>query len=129
MFFLDDTRQTYPFAGFVVMVVSISVIMTWVWDHTHGSVLIAALFHAAMNTTWAVLNVLWGDLRLFWLCAVFTAALAAAVAARQLRDSRTMPVPATEAAGGEVVSAWVADPPSPPSRRGMPPRRPPRRRV
>ncbi|HEX8488659.1 MAG TPA: CPBP family intramembrane glutamic endopeptidase, partial [Propionibacteriaceae bacterium] len=92
MFFLNGTRQTYPIPGFLVMVVSISVVMAWVWDHTRGSVLIAALFHAAMNTGWAVLNVLWGDLRLFWLCVAFTAALAAVVAARQLRDARTASV-------------------------------------
>jgi uncharacterized protein len=84
MFFVDGTRQTYPFIGFVVMVVSISVVMTWVWDHTKGSILIAALFHAAMNTSWAVLNILWGDLRLFWLCVAFNAALAAVVATRQV---------------------------------------------
>ena len=94
MFFLDDTRQTYPFAGFLVMVVSISVVMTWVWDHTGGSVLIAALFHAAMNTAWAVLNILWGDDRLFWLCVAFTVTLAAVVAVRQLRDTTAAPVPA-----------------------------------
>lgn len=40
------------------MVVSISVALPWVWDHTQGSVLIAALVHAAMNAAWTVLNVL-----------------------------------------------------------------------
>ena len=106
MFFLDGTRQSYPFAGFLVMVVSISVVMTWVWDHTRGSVLIAAVFHAAMNTAWAVLNVLWGDLRLFWLCVAFTAGLAAIVAARQLRDAPSSRVPAPEVAiGREAVDA------------------------
>ena len=92
MFFLAATRQTYPFPGFLVMVVSISVIMTWIWDHTRGSVLIAAIFHAAMNTGWAVLNVLWGDLQLFWLCVAFTAVLASVVGARQLRGARNAPV-------------------------------------
>ena len=89
MFFLAGTHQTYPFPGFLVMVVSISVIMTWIWDHTRGSVLIAALFHAAMNTGWAVLNVLWGDRQVFWLCVAFTVLLAAVVAALQLREART----------------------------------------
>jgi membrane protease YdiL (CAAX protease family) len=104
LFFLAGTRQTYPFAGFLVMVVSISVVMTWVWDHTQGSVLVAAVFHAAMNTAWAVLNVLWGDLRLFWLCAAFTAAIAAIVATRQVRDAaRTTPVQAEAATAGEAA--------------------------
>ena len=106
LFFLSGTRQTYPFLGFLVMVVSISVVMTWVWDHTQGSVLIAAVFHAAMNTAWAVLNVVWGDLRLFWLCAAFTAAIAVVVAARQVRDVHTTPVEAPEVAtAGEAASA------------------------
>jgi hypothetical protein len=52
----------------------------------------AALFHAAMNTAWAVLNVMWGDLRLFWLCAAFTVALAVAVAVRQAREDLATPV-------------------------------------
>ena len=91
MFFLDG--------------VSISVVMTWVWDNTKGSVLIAALFHAAMNTAWAVLNVVWGDLRLFWLCAALTAAIAAIVATRQVRDAaRTTPMQAPKAAtAGEAA--------------------------
>lgn len=101
MFFLDGTRQTYPFTGFLIMVVSISVVMTWVWDHTRGSVLIAALFHASMNTGWAVLNVLWGDLRLFWLCVGFTAVLAAVVAARQRRPAAS---PAPQASADVVPS-------------------------
>ncbi|HYO39082.1 MAG TPA: CPBP family intramembrane glutamic endopeptidase [Nocardioidaceae bacterium] len=105
MFFLEDTRQTYPFAGFLVMVVSISVVMTWVWDHTGGSVLIAALFHAAMNTAWAVLNVLWGDLRLFWLCVAFTAAIAAVAAGRPVRDARRTPVHAAEAAAFDTAAS------------------------
>jgi uncharacterized protein len=59
LFLLADTRQTYPYLGFVVMAVSVSIMMTWIFDRTGGSILIAALFHAAMNTAWAVLNVLW----------------------------------------------------------------------
>jgi hypothetical protein len=51
-----------------------------------------------MNTAWAVLNVLWGDPRLFWLCTAFTAATAALVAARQVRDARTTLVHALQAA-------------------------------
>ena len=105
MFFLEDTRQTYPFAGFLVMVVSISIVMSWICNHTQGSVLVAALFHAAMNTAWAVLNVVWGDLRLFWLCAALTAAIAAIVATRQVRDAaRTTPMQAPKAAtAGEAA--------------------------
>lgn len=104
MFFLPGTRQTYPFVGFLLLAVSISVVMTWVWDRTKGSVLIAALFHAAMNTAWAVLNVLWGDLRLFWLCVAFTVATAGVVAARQVRDARTAPARQLAAVDAALVA-------------------------
>lgn len=107
MFFVAGTRQTYPFIGFVIMVVSVSVVMTWVWDHTQGSILIAALFHAAMNTSWAVLNVLWGDLRLFWLCVAINVALAAAVAARQVRDTRTQPSQVPPALASNKANATI----------------------
>jgi membrane protease YdiL (CAAX protease family) len=105
MFFLAGTRQTYPFLGFLVMVVSISVIMTWIWDHTRGSVLIAALFHAAMNTGWAVLNVLWGDRQVFWLCVAFTVVLAAVVAARQLQEAHTESPREPAVSAGDSVAA------------------------
>ena len=105
MFFLAGTRQTYPFPGFVVLVASISVGMTWVWDHTRDSVLIAALFHAAMNTRWAVLHVLWGDPRLCWLCVAFTGLLAVAVAALQVRQARTASVPAATTTADEGIVA------------------------
>jgi membrane protease YdiL (CAAX protease family) len=96
MFFLDG--------------VSISVVMTWVWDNTKGSVLIAALFHAAMNVAWAVLNVVWGDLRLFWLCVAFTAAIAVGVAVRQVRDAHM-----TSAQAPEVTTVRGAAAPAEPS--------------
>lgn len=91
MFFLADTRQTYPFAGFVVQVLAISIVMTWVFDRTRGSILLAALFHAAMNTSWAVLNALWGDLPLYWLCVGLTVALAAVVLVVQGRAATRAP--------------------------------------
>ncbi len=85
-FLLSGSRQSYPFAGFVVQVLAITVIMTWIFDRTRGSVLIAALFHAAMNTAWALLNILWGDVWLFSLCVGFTVAVAVVVAVVQARD-------------------------------------------
>ena len=36
---------------FVVMVVTISIVMTWVYNHTQGSLFIAILLHASINTS------------------------------------------------------------------------------
>jgi membrane protease YdiL (CAAX protease family) len=38
-----------PFAAFVLLTIEYSILMTWVFLHTHGSVLIATLFHGAIN--------------------------------------------------------------------------------
>jgi membrane protease YdiL (CAAX protease family) len=92
MFFVAGTRQTYPFLGFVVLIVSISVIMTWIFDRTRGSILIAALFHAAMNTWWAATNLLWGATSLFWIFVVATAATAVVVALVQHRGQEATPL-------------------------------------
>jgi len=105
MFLVTGTRQTYPFAGFLILIVSISVVMTWVFDHTRGSVLIAALFHAAMNTWWAATNTLWGSESLFWIFVAVTAATAVVVAIVQSRGSRKAllpPVPAATPATAQV---------------------------
>lgn len=111
MFFVPGTRQSYPFTGFVLMVVSISIVMTWIFDRTRGSVLIAALFHAAMNTWWAVLAVLWGEARPFWLCVAFTVVLAAAVVVAQRRQVPAEHHPEQSAAAVDVHRAVLsADP-------------------
>jgi uncharacterized protein len=97
LFLLSGSRQSYPFAGFVILVLSITVIMTWIFDRTRGSVLIAAVFHAAMNVWWAATNALWGATSLFWLLVVFTAATAVAVAVLQHRSGQTAPARRQEA--------------------------------
>jgi membrane protease YdiL (CAAX protease family) len=38
-----------PFAAFLLLTIEYSILMTWVFLHTHGSVLIATLFHGAIN--------------------------------------------------------------------------------
>lgn len=58
---LPDSRQTYSFVGFALMVIAITFVMTWLFDRTRQSVLLAAIFHAAMNTWFAVTDTLWGD--------------------------------------------------------------------
>lgn len=68
LFFMADTFQaSVPFVGFILSAVATTILMTWVFNHTRESVLIAALLHAATDTTIAFSNVMTGDLRLFWL--------------------------------------------------------------
>ena len=38
-----------PLAAFVLLTVEYSILMTWVYLHTSGSVLLATLFHGAIN--------------------------------------------------------------------------------
>jgi uncharacterized protein len=38
-----------PLTAFVLLTIEYSILMTWVFLHTHGSVLIATLFHGAIN--------------------------------------------------------------------------------
>ncbi len=61
---------------------------------------------AVANARESFLNVVWGDFRLFRLCAGLTAAIAAVVAARQIRDTLAAPAQATAAAtAGEAIRA------------------------
>ncbi len=66
-FIRGSFQSTLPFIGFVLAAVSMSIITTWVFNHTHGSVLLAGILHAATDVTIAYTNVLSGDLRLFWI--------------------------------------------------------------
>jgi membrane protease YdiL (CAAX protease family) len=62
------------FPAFLAYVVSMTVLFTWLSNHTHGSLWIAWLFHAAINVSGAFLFI--GDnVRQWWLSAgVFAAA-------------------------------------------------------
>lgn len=60
-------QSTIPFIGFVLSAIATSVLVSWIFNHTKGSVLIAAIFHGATDTLIAFSNVMSGDIRLFWL--------------------------------------------------------------
>jgi membrane protease YdiL (CAAX protease family) len=70
-----------PFAAFVLLTIEYSILMTWVFLHTHGSVLIATLFHGAINLSQGFfLGGIEGSSR-YWLLSIVygVAALTAAV--------------------------------------------------
>lgn len=49
-FFLPGyPHQGLPFTAFVLMIVSYSVLFTWLYARTQGSLLVAVVFHAALN--------------------------------------------------------------------------------
>jgi membrane protease YdiL (CAAX protease family) len=59
VFFNPDTSYSrLPFLLFLVFIVPVAVLMTWLFNSTGGSVLMAMLFHAVLNTAdelWKVL--------------------------------------------------------------------------
>jgi hypothetical protein len=60
-------QSTVPFVGFLLSTVAMTVLTSWVFNHSHGSVLVAAVLHGATDATIAYSNVMTGDLRLFWI--------------------------------------------------------------
>jgi hypothetical protein len=67
--------------AFVLLTVEYSILMTWVYLHTQGSVLIATLFHGAINLSQGLfLGGIEGATRYWLLCVVYgVAALVVAV--------------------------------------------------
>lgn len=84
LFFIPGSFQTQlPFLGFVLSTVATTIIMTWIFNHTRGSVLIAALFHTASDVAIAYSNVMTGPRPLFWLFVALLWATAVAVTLRE----------------------------------------------
>jgi membrane protease YdiL (CAAX protease family) len=87
-----------PLPAFVLLTVEYSILMTWVYLHTKGSVLIATLFHGAINLSQGLfLGGVEGATRYWLLCIVYgVAALVVAVFALGLKSLRK-PAGGTEA--------------------------------
>jgi len=59
LFFMDgEFHQTIPFGLFLVQDIALSIIMTWLYNNTKGSLLIAHLFHTSSNATIGLLPIL-----------------------------------------------------------------------
>jgi membrane protease YdiL (CAAX protease family) len=56
VFALTDAGSALPFEWYLPRLLTISVLLTWVFDHTRGSVLHAVLLHAAVNGTAAFVS-------------------------------------------------------------------------
>jgi hypothetical protein len=79
-------HQQIPISLFLLQTTGFSILYTWMYNHTRGSLLLAHLFHAASNTTIGVLPVLpmdtGGSRRPLWLVVGILWAVALIVVAR-----------------------------------------------
>lgn len=72
LFFIPgDFHQDIPIVLFLLQSLALTVLYTWLYNSTNGSLLIAHIFHAASNATLGLLPVLpmdtGGDLRPLWI--------------------------------------------------------------
>ena len=78
-------HQHIPVSLFLLQTTGFSVLYTWMWNNTRGSLLMAHLFHAASNTTLGVLPILptsaYPTTRPLWLGVGFLGLMVAAVVA------------------------------------------------
>ncbi len=59
LFFIRGTTQSFlAFVPFVLWVTGVSILFTWVYDNTTGSLLIPVLLHTTVNFFAAILTVL-----------------------------------------------------------------------
>jgi len=94
----------YPFWVLGLNILALSVLFTWVYKHSRGSLLLATLFHAALNTADMCLPIPHGELAFFiaiglrWLCVIIVVALTGPQLTRR------------STASGEISQAQLATP-------------------
>jgi uncharacterized protein len=85
--FADSFQSSIPFAGFLLSILATSVLISWIFNHTRGSVLLAALFHTTTDVAIAYSGVMSAGTDLLWLMVTLQCLAAAAV----VPALRTMP--------------------------------------
>jgi membrane protease YdiL (CAAX protease family) len=90
VFVLTDAGSALPFEWYLPRLLGISVLLTWVFNHTRGSVLHAVLLHAAVNGTEAFVSGSFGttllDLRYGQVMTLLTVAAALVIVGVWGRD-------------------------------------------
>lgn len=84
-------QSTLPFAGFALLTVATSVVVSWLCHLGRGSVIVCALFHACTDVTLASSGVLQASRTAFWVTTGVEVVLAAAVWWWGLRGRRPLP--------------------------------------
>ena len=68
LFLIAGTAQSgWPYIGFLLFAIAESILVTWIYNNSRGSVLLATIFHAATDAALSFSGVLFGDQLLFWL--------------------------------------------------------------
>lgn len=84
LFLTEGTFQAgLPFLGFMVSILATSVTVSWLFNRARGSVLVAAVFHAATDVTIAYTGVM-GSTTVFWVFVLAQCLLAAVLATGML---------------------------------------------
>ena len=77
--FFDTAMNMGPFASFAIRAVALTILFTWLYNHTRGSVLLAYIMHAAFNTWTRVFSIDPGNFFQDWMMTVVTVILAGIV--------------------------------------------------
>ena len=108
----DQSQANTPFAAFLIFTVAINVLMTWLYNSTRGSVVIAMIFHAAIDAILLafVMPLFSGidQVRLWWLLAAvlsLAAGLVVLVMGPNLGRTRSTPMALPDALTGEAEHA------------------------
>jgi membrane protease YdiL (CAAX protease family) len=98
LWFITGSLQSFqPFGGFLLQTLAVSVLFTWVWMASRGSLLTALLLHTAMNTSAAFLPAIPGlntSLPAWWctiLAAVILVIVIIAAHPKRWLSQRTIP--------------------------------------
>jgi membrane protease YdiL (CAAX protease family) len=82
----DLSQAGIAFASFTVSTLGMTVLYTWMYNHTRGSVLLAYLLHASANTWTQVFSIEQSNLLQGWILAGLMVALAAVVVWREGKE-------------------------------------------